>query len=59
MNPHRILNAIKRSEARIQEAIESGEECQQIKDIEQAHIDKLRDMLAEPMSVNILEDEFN
>ena len=59
MNTFRILNAIKRSEQRIQEAIDSGEECEEIQKIEREHIDNLRDLLAEPMSANILEESFN
>jgi hypothetical protein len=57
-NPHRILNAIRRSEARIQEAYRNNEQDAKIRQLEQEHIDRLRDMLAEPMSANVVEDNF-
>ena len=58
---HRILAVIDRAEKRIQEAHEHGssEQSNIIEQLEQEHIDKLRNMLAEPMSANIVEDSFN
>jgi hypothetical protein len=52
------MNAIKRSEQRINEAHQNNEQSARIQEIELEHIDKLKDMLAEPMSSNIVEDSF-
>jgi hypothetical protein len=58
-NYHRIMNAIRRSEERIKEAHESSEDSRRIEEIEREHIGNLRDLLAEPMSENIIEEDFS
>lgn len=58
-NHHRIANTIRKCEKRIQEAIESNEHPERIIEIETEHIDRLRDLLAEPMSENIIEEDFS
>ena len=55
---HRIMNAIRRSEKRIQAAHDSNEPFEEIEKLERDHIDKLKNMLVEPMSENIVEDNF-
>ena len=52
------MATIRRAEKRIDEAHKNDVNAAEIEAIEQEHIDKLNDMLAEPMSANVVEDSF-